>query len=175
VETKNLLLLGVGGYLLYQFLGTSSQAAQQSAEPLTTTANGAGVTVSSQAQNVPSQPVLPGVVTAPPATAQVTASVLQQTAAEAGYPAPQLFTVWQWNYFYGQLTNQTKLVDPGVLLPGVPSPETQKLTAQQYAQAMEATGFPIGLNGLGAVQRVNKSYMRKAIQQRGMAPIHGWE
>jgi len=168
MEGKNLLLLGVGGYLLYHFMNTSAQAAQQSAEPLTTTANGAGVTVSSQAGPVPVAPTLPGTVTAPPATTQVTASVLQQKAAEAGYPAPQMFTVWQWNYFYAQLTGVGNPPDPTVLLQGAPNATTVQLSAQQYAQAMSNLGFSVGLGA------VNKSYVRKGIQQRGMAPIHGW-
>lgn len=177
-QITKLALLGGAAYLLYQYLNSP---VIQVAEPLTTIANGAGVTVSSQATAVQTAPVLPGVITAPPASGSITASALEQKAAENGYPSPQTFTVWQWNYFYGLITGSGALPDPTQVLPGVQNANGMQITAQQYASGMSKLGLPIGLGGASgrrygaSLGRVNNTLQRGAIQLRGMAPIHGWE
>ncbi len=167
-QLVKIALFGGAAYLVWQYLQTQQAAVSQ---PLTTIANGAGVTVSSQATAVQTAPILPGVVTAPPASQTMTASALEQKAAQNGYPAPQMFTVWEWNYFYGLMTGSGTLPDPAQVLPGVNNPNSVKISSQQYAQGMSNIGLPVGLGSTA----VNQSYVRKAIQGRGMAPIHGWE
>ncbi len=172
-------LLGGAAYLVYQYL--NGQQAASVTQPLTTTANGAGVTVSSNAGPVQTAPILPGVVVGPPASQTVTASALEQKAAQAGYPSPQMFTVWQWNYFYGLMTGSGSLPDPTQVLPGVENAASAQITAQQYAAGMNQLGLQIGLGSVvnrrygSSLGRVNASFQRKAIQARGMAPIHGWD
>lgn len=179
-EFVKALLLGAGVWLVYRMTQSNDVNAF---EPLTTIANGAGVTVSSQAVSVPIAPSLPGVVPMPSAMNNVNANTLANIAAMNGYPAPQAFTVSVWNYFYTLITGstQTPQADNGV-----------KLTAQQYTDFLQRAGYinlsdqsneSSGLQGVKSTGRrygkslgaVNNSYERGAVQSRGLAPIHGWE
>jgi hypothetical protein len=172
--------------------------------PLAVTANASGVTTGTQAQPVQTATTLPGSVTTSPAGIQLTANVISQFAANQGYPAPQALPFSTWSYFYTKMTGiavpSGATLFPGTTL-AVPGNQ-DGYSASQYVKLMQSAGMVDGngyatqraltsiASGLGGITKrpanvrrvgmgdgagnVNTSYVRGAVQVRGLAPIHGW-
>ena len=77
-----------------------------------------------------------------------TPAELDASALSYGYQPPHLFTVWNWNYFYTEVTGEgTSQWGPDQLYPGVPTNETDVHTSTDYVNALTAY-FTGGLNGV---------------------------
>lgn len=161
-EDNNILtyaLIGVGAYLVYNYIQAQSQAAALPPplntpstpitqtpvnQPSNTSAGGAG-------QSSPSAKVTMPVPTA---------SSLEQAAAGAGYTPPYIFNLYQWNYFYTAVTGQSTAPlqvysgDPNVLL-----------TSSQYVSLLPSY---FSQNGMGRVGVVHASALRRG------AGVYGW-
>lgn len=127
-----LLGLGLGGYLLYEYwTGASSSVAS------TVAASG-----SIPASSVP------------------IISAAQLTQAAAANHDPNTLTIWQWNYYYQNLTGRsTANIDPNVLIGST----TGTVDAATYLSLIQSAG----LGGLGMILDLQKVFAGVPVEQGG--------